>query len=99
MTTSRRSWRKFVHSSQRSKIYIRPMPPNENPPPPRPARLLQNWISLTGVLFAAGSVFSFLLLFSIDLFLPHSNPYMGLLVYVVAPFCFFLGLILIFIGL
>jgi hypothetical protein len=75
------------------------MSPDENPAPRRRFKLIQNWISLTGVLFAAGSVFAFLLLFGIDLFLPHSNPYIGILVYVVAPLCFFVGLILIFIGL
>jgi nitrate/TMAO reductase-like tetraheme cytochrome c subunit len=78
---------------------IRPMQPDENPTPPRQFRLLQNWVSLTGAAFAVGSVFAFLLLFSIDLFLPHSNPYMGILVYVVAPICFFAGLILILAGL
>jgi hypothetical protein len=75
------------------------MPQDENPTPPPRSRLLQNWISLTGALFAAGSIFAFLLLFSIELFLPHSNPYMGLLLYVVAPICFLAGLFLILAGL
>ena len=61
------------------------MPPDENPPPRRHRKLIQNWISLTGVVFAAGSVFAFLLLFAIEVFLPRSNPYVGLLVYIVAP--------------
>lgn len=74
------------------------MPPNESPNPPRRLKLFSNWISLSGAVFAAGSVFAFLLLFGIELFLPHSNPYMGILVYVVAPICFFLGLVLILIG-
>ncbi len=73
--------------------------PNENTAPTRFPKLLQNWISLIGAVFAMGSIFAFLLLFAIELFLPHSNPYMGILVYVVAPLCFFAGLLLIFVGL
>ncbi|MGA2853526.1 MAG: NapC/NirT family cytochrome c [Verrucomicrobiota bacterium] len=75
------------------------MQSNENPTPPRRPRLLQNWISLAGVVMAAGSVFAFLLLFAIEIFLPRSNPYMGILVYVVAPLCFFAGLFFILAGL
>jgi len=74
------------------------MPPDEIPPSPPRSRLLQNWISLTGAMFAAGSVFAFLLLFAIELF-TRSNPYMGLLLYVVAPICFFAGIFLILAGL
>src|ERR1035441_6083473 len=78
---------------------IRPMHPDENPTPPSRPWLLQNWISLTGAVFATGSVFAFLLLFAIELFLPRSNPYMGILLYVVSPVCFFVGLFLILAGL
>jgi nitrate/TMAO reductase-like tetraheme cytochrome c subunit len=75
------------------------MPPDENPQPIRRRKLLQNWISLTGVVFAAGSIFAFLLLFAIESFLPRSNPYIGLLVYIVAPICFLAGVFLILAGL
>jgi nitrate/TMAO reductase-like tetraheme cytochrome c subunit len=75
------------------------MPPDENSPPPRRRRLLHNWISLTGAVFAAGSVFAFLLLFAIESFLPRSNPYVGILVYVVAPACFGAGVVLVLAGL
>jgi len=82
------------------------MPPDENPTPPRRPSLLQdwinlteNWISLTGAMLATGSVFAFLLLLAIELFLPRSNPYMGLLLYVVSPVCFVVGLLLILAGL
>ena len=79
--------------------WINSMEPNENPTPAPRFRLLQNWISLTGAVFATGSVFAFLLLVAIELFLPRSNPYMGLLLYVVSPFCFFVGLFLVLAGL
>jgi len=65
---------------------------------PHPPRPLYNWISLTGAVFAVGSIFAFALLFAIELFLPHSNPYVGLLVYIVAPACFVVGLLLILAG-
>lgn len=75
-----------------------PVEPNEDPPLTRVPRLLRNWLSLIGAVFAVGSIFAFLLLFAIELFLPHSNPYMGILVYVVAPLCFFAGMLLIVVG-
>ncbi len=62
-------------------------------------RFYRNWIALAGSVIAAGSVFAFLLLFAIDLFAHHGNPYMGILAYVVAPGFLFLGLGLIFGGL
>src|SRR5215207_8960346 len=58
------------------------------------SRFLRNWMSLAGVVISGGSVFAFLLLFAIDLFAHHGNPYMGILAYVVAPAFFFLGLAL-----
>jgi hypothetical protein len=74
------------------------MPPEERTILPQPPRPLYNWISLAGAVFAVGSVFAFALLFAIEAFLPHSNPYVGLLVYVVAPVCFFAGVFLILFG-
>ena len=78
---------------------VRPMQQNEHPTFLRRLGLFRNWLSLSGVVMAVGSVFAFLLLFAIELFLPRSNPYMGILVYVVAPLCFFFGLVLILAGL
>ena len=75
------------------------MPNQENPAPRWRSRLLKNWLSLVGVLLAVGSIFACVLLFAIELFLPHSNPYMGILVYVVAPVFLVLGLVLIAAGL
>jgi len=59
----------------------------------------RNWISLAGTVIAIGSFFSFLLLFAFDLFAgERSNPYVGILSYVVAPAFLFLGLALLFSG-
>ena len=49
-------------------------------------------------MIALGSLFAFLLLFAIDLFAHHANPYMGILAYVVAPGFLFLGLFLTALG-
>jgi len=61
--------------------------------------MFRNWFSLLGVLISAGSVFSVLFLFAISIFVPHSNPYTGILVFLVAPVFFFLGVALIVLGL
>jgi nitrate/TMAO reductase-like tetraheme cytochrome c subunit len=67
-------------------------------PAPKVARQFLNWVSLSGVVIAFGSLFSFLLLFAIDLFAPHANPYMGILTYIVAPMFFALGMLLLGLG-
>jgi hypothetical protein len=59
---------------------------------------LKHWVSLIGVLVAAASVFSFVLLLLIDLFSAKRNPYIGILTYLVAPMFTLLGAILIGIG-
>jgi nitrate/TMAO reductase-like tetraheme cytochrome c subunit len=64
------------------------------PPTPTKAHYFRNWISLSGLVIAVGSLFAFLLLFAIDIFAHHGNPYMGILAYVVAPGFLFLGLFL-----
>lgn len=74
------------------------MQENENPQPERRG-ILRNWLSLIGVVISTGSVFAVLFLFATELFLPRSNPYMGILVYILAPVFFILGLALIVIGL
>jgi len=70
------------------------MDANKDTSPGQP-RFYQNWVVLAGAIVAAGSIFAFLLLFAIDLFAHHGNPYMGILAYVVAPGFFFLGAFLI----
>ena len=74
------------------------MEEKENSKPVRRNALLKNWFSLAGAVIMAGSVFSCLFLFATELFLPRSNPYMGILVYMVAPVFFFLGLALVIAG-
>src|ERR1700722_12738102 len=64
-----------------------------------PKGLFRNWLSLVGVVISTGSVFSCLFLFATELFLPQSNPYMGILVYILAPIFFFLGIALMIVGL
>lgn len=74
------------------------MQESKNPTPPRRG-LFRNWLSLIGALIAAGSAFSVLFLFATELFLPRSNPYMGILVYILAPVFFFSGVALMIVGL
>lgn len=64
---------------------------------PRPS-LLKNWISLTGLVIAAGALFSFLLLFMLDALAHVSNPYIGILTYFIAPAFLIGGLVLAVIG-
>jgi hypothetical protein len=60
--------------------------------------LFQNWISLAGAVLAAGSFFSFVLLFLFDLLAKETNPYVGILTFVVSPGFLSLGLLLIGLG-
>lgn len=68
-----------------------------DPQTDRPPRfsLFRNWISLGGAVILGGSVFAFLLLVLLDTFAKVSNPYVGILTYMVAPAFFMLGLGLI----
>jgi hypothetical protein len=75
------------------------MQEKENPTPPPRRGVFRNWLSLAGVVISTGSVFSCLFLFATGLFLPRSNPYMGILVYILAPAFFFLGVALMIAGL
>src|SRR3954464_10795442 len=58
----------------------------------------RNWLSLAGLVIFVGSIFAFLLLFAIDFFAPHSNPDLGILMYVVAPGFSVLGAFFIALG-
>lgn len=69
-----------------------------SPRPHRIPRIIRNWVSLGGLILSCSAVFAFVLLFAIDLMAEHSNPYMGILAYVVAPFFFFCGVGLMIIG-
>jgi nitrate/TMAO reductase-like tetraheme cytochrome c subunit len=66
-------------------------------PPPRPS-YFKNWLSLAGAITALGSLFAFVFLVAIDTFAHDTNPYLGILTYIVAPLFLILGLILIFLG-
>jgi nitrate/TMAO reductase-like tetraheme cytochrome c subunit len=61
-------------------------------------RLFRNWLSAAGATLATAAFFAFLLLFAIDVFARQSNPYVGILGYIVAPAFFFLGTIMLFAG-
>lgn len=69
-----------------------------NPNPPRQKYLLRNWLTLSGFVIALGSLFSFLLLFIIDSFAHFSNPYVGVLTYLVSPGFFVIGFVLAVLG-
>lgn len=71
----------------------------ENPAPqnPRPS-LLRNWLSLTGLVIVIGGLFSFVLLFMLDVMAHYSNPYVGILTYIIAPAFLVFGLFLTVIG-
>jgi len=71
------------------------MSPETRPPSPAPSALIRNWFSLVGLVIITGSVFSFILLFVLDAMFSASNPYLGLLTYVVAPGFFFFGAALV----
>jgi nitrate/TMAO reductase-like tetraheme cytochrome c subunit len=61
-------------------------------------RYFRNWLTYAGAVVAIGSFFSFLLLFAIDLFARISNPYLGIIAYVITPTFLFLGLGMIGVG-
>jgi nitrate/TMAO reductase-like tetraheme cytochrome c subunit len=60
--------------------------------------LFQNAISTSGLVVAAGGVFSFLLLMVLDMTAAHSNPYVGILTWMVAPGFIVGGLAVFFAG-
>lgn len=60
--------------------------------------LFRNWTSLAGVVMILGSFFAFVLLFIIDLLAHSSNPYVGILTYLVAPAFTGLGVAIIVAG-
>ena len=69
-------------------------------PKPAAARpsLLRNWLSLTGLVIVIGSLFSVVLLFMLDMMAHFSNPYIGILTYIIAPGFLIFGLLLTAIG-
>ncbi len=61
-------------------------------------RLVRNGISLAGVAIVTISALLFLIVFLLDLFGFHTNPYVGIIFFLVSPAIFVFGLILIPIG-
>jgi hypothetical protein len=57
--------------------------------------LLNNWVSIFGIILAASSFFAAACLVAIDLFRGLGNPYMGILTYIIAPLFLVAGLVLI----
>lgn len=70
------------------------------PQPPLPSTNggLRNWISLIGLIILVGGLFSATLLFVLDVFSHHGNPYVGILAYMIAPGFIFLGIGLMIAG-
>src|SRR5262245_61256343 len=72
------------------------MPEDTTPTQPRSFRRhFQNWLSWAGMVLGAAALFAFVFLFAIDLLASVKNPYVGILAYVIAPFFFLFGLVLI----
>ncbi len=65
---------------------------------PKAPPLLDNWLSLLGIILAASSGFAAACLIAIDYFRSFKNPYMGILTYLVAPAFLVAGLLLIAVG-
>ena len=60
--------------------------------------IFRNWLSLSGLVIMLGSLFAFALLSLIDALAHVSNPYIGILTYLVAPAFLFFGLALTGLG-
>ena len=75
------------------------MGPGPNSPRVPVRRLiLGSWLGLAGLIVAAGALFSFLLLFFLDFIAHFSNPYIGILTYLIAPGFLVLGLLMAGVG-
>jgi nitrate/TMAO reductase-like tetraheme cytochrome c subunit len=60
--------------------------------------IFRNWLSLAGILLMASALFAFVLLTLIDALAHVSNPYIGILTYLVAPAFLFMGMAITFLG-
>ena len=66
-----------------------PEPPSSNS---QSTSLVRNWITSLGVIIAVGGLFSFFLLLVMDAISTNSNPYLGILAYMIAPGFVVIGL-------
>ena len=73
-------------------------PGEQKPRPEKAPSLMENWISLAGVILAGGAFFAVVTLIAIDLTWGFSTPYVGILTYIVTPAFLVGGLTLIVIG-
>ncbi len=72
---------------------------NDSPAkPPTRLALFRNWLSWCGMAVMAASLFSFFLLLFIHVLAPTSNPYVGILNFIVAPAFLILGIGLTLLG-
>jgi nitrate/TMAO reductase-like tetraheme cytochrome c subunit len=60
--------------------------------------VFRNWLSLSGGLVVVGSLFAFLLLFTLDSLAHFANPYIGVLTYLVTPAFTFIGVVVTLLG-
>jgi len=60
--------------------------------------LFRNWVSLAGIILAASSFFTVAFLIALDFFRSFTNPYLGILTYIVAPVFLIAGLCMIAFG-
>jgi nitrate/TMAO reductase-like tetraheme cytochrome c subunit len=58
----------------------------------------RNWLSFTGLVVVIGAFFSFLLLFLLDSVAHFSNPYVGVLTYLVTPVFIVFGVVVACVG-
>jgi len=65
---------------------------------PRDVRLIRSPISVAGMWLTTASAVVFLVVFLADLFGLHTNPYLGILFFLLLPAAFVLGLVLIPLG-
>src|ERR1035441_6658963 len=70
----------------------------QSPGSVRPTSLFRNWVSLAGLVLMASSVFAFLLLFFLDAVIYSSNPYVGILTFLVAPMFLVAGFVIFLFG-
>jgi hypothetical protein len=70
------------------------------PPPEEPVRLLRNSVSIAGAVITTVSAVLFLTFFLLELigWTDHSNPYLGIIFFIVLPSIFIAGLLLIPLG-
>jgi hypothetical protein len=75
--------------------------PKAGPTAPRPkffSALVGNWLGIFGLILAACSLFAALFLIAIDFFQGFRTPYMGILIYLIVPSFFWIGIIFAGVG-